>query len=183
MIYSKNNYDLFNKFKYCGICATIGNFDGVHLGHKSLIQKVVDISNNNSYVSLVISFWPHPLSVLRPNNAPFLIKSHDEKIILLEKQNIDAFLELKFTKEMAEADPEKFFNKYIFPLNLKCLIIGYDFCLGKNRSGDVNMLKLIGNKYGFSVIQMPAIKKDGTIISSTLIRKAISKGYSYASWC
>lgn len=183
MIYSNNNYELFSKIKNCGICATIGNFDGVHLGHQSLINKIVDISNNESYMSLVISFWPHPLSILRPNNAPFLIKSHDEKILLLKRQNIDAFLELKFTNKMAETDPENFFNKYIFPLNLKCLVIGYDFCLGKNRVGDVNMLKSIGEKYGFSVIQMPAVKKNGTIISSTLIRKAIIKGYSYASWC
>ena len=69
MIYSNNNYELFSKIKNCGICATIGNFDGVHLGHQSLINKIVDISNNESYMSLVISFWPHPLSILRPNNG------------------------------------------------------------------------------------------------------------------
>lgn len=179
MIYCNNSIDLIDILAQNSVCATIGNFDGLHIGHRSLIHKVFDISKKHSCISMVISFWPHPLSILAPHRSPRLIATHAEKLSLLEKLNIDVFLELPFTKHLASLTAEEFFTTQIFPINLKYLVIGYDFCLGKNRAGDADCLRLLGEKYTFDVIQMPAIRENGTIVSSTLIRKALNSGSSY----
>ena len=179
MIYCNNSIYINDIFYKKRVCATIGNFDGLHIGHRSLKHKVLDISKNHSCISMLISFWPHPLSILAPHRAPRLIATHEEKLSLLEKLNIDVFLELPFTKHLANLTAEEFFTTQLFPINIKYLVIGYDFCLGKNRTGDADCLRLLGEKYNFSVIQMPAVRENGAIVSSTRIRKALSSGSPY----
>jgi len=156
---------------------TIGTFDGFHVGHQQIIQKVVDNSKKINGRNFVITFEPHPRSVVSKDYQIKLLTLLNEKSKLLEEAGIENLLVINFTKEFSLLSSEEFLKKYLIEkIGLKQLIIGHDHRLGKGRDGDENKIKELGEKYNFEVIPVPEIKVDGEIVSSTKIRNALSQG-------
>ena len=158
-------------------CATIGNFDGVHLGHQKLIARVRDRARILKISSVVITFDPHPLRVLVDKKTPPFITLTEQKLELISKLEVDYVLCIKFTKELAALEPEEFVQKYLVKgLKVKELIIGYDYAFGKGRKGNYELLKRLGEKFGFTIEQLPPVMVDGAIVSSTRIRDMVQAG-------
>jgi len=169
---------------------TIGTFDGVHLGHKSILEKMKNATQNNQYESLVLTFFPHPRMVLQQDSSIKLLNTIDEKATLLEKFGIDNLIIHPFDEVFSNLSAEEFVkNILVDKLNIHKIIIGHDHRFGKNRTADINDLILFGKKYKFEVEQINAKEIDEITVSSTKIRKALLEaniklaneylGYSY----
>jgi len=159
-----------------GSCATIGNFDGVHLGHQALLRRVMDSARNTRLPSVAVTFDPHPLRVILGKTPPFITLT-DQKIEIMDKLGLDYLLCLPFTREMAGMEPEQFVLTFLIKgLNLKHLVIGYDYAFGKKRRGDFSLLQELGTKYGFTAEQIGPVQKNGDTISSTRIRELVEQG-------
>ena len=172
---SFNNIDEFNSTDYTIL--TIGTFDGVHLGHQKVLERLTKEAKNNNLKSTVLTFFPHPRTVLNPNKPLKLINSVNERTDLLSKSKIDNLIIHPFDKSFSELDPEKYVLEILVTkLKAKIILIGYDHKFGKNRTADINDLKMYGEKYGFKVIEIKAEEISNIAISSTKIRKAISEG-------
>ena len=166
----------FKKNKYKTII-TIGTFDGVHLGHKSILDKMKNASLDNQYESLVLTFFPHPRMVLQQDSSIKLLNTIDEKAALLEKFGIDNLIIHPFDEAFSNLSAEEFIKEILVnKLNIHKIIIGHDHRFGKNRTADINDLILFGKKYGFEVEQIGAKEIDEIAISSTKIRKALLEG-------
>jgi riboflavin kinase / FMN adenylyltransferase len=160
-----------------GSCVTIGNFDGVHLGHQKLIRRVRDKARAKNLKSVVITFDPHPLRVLLGRNTPPFITMTEQKLELISALGVDYALCLRFTKEMGALEPEEFVRSYLVEgLKAKELLIGYDYAFGKNRKGNFALLKRLGEAYGFTTEQMEPVMVAGAIVSSTRIRDMVQAG-------
>ena len=172
---SYSNIDEFNSTDYTIL--TIGTFDGVHLGHQKVLERLTKEAKNNNLKSTVLTFFPHPRTVLNPNKPLKLINSVNERTDLLSKSKIDNLIIHPFDKSFSELDPEKYVLEILVKkLKAKIILIGYDHKFGKNRTADINDLKMYGEKYGFKVIEIKAEEISNIAISSTKIRKAISEG-------
>ena len=172
---SFNNIDEFNSTDYTIL--TIGTFDGVHLGHQKVLERLTKEAKNNNLKSTVLTFFPHPRTVLNPNKPLKLINSVNERTNLLSRSKIDNLIIHPFDKSFSELDPEKYVLEILVKkLKAKIILIGYDHKFGKNRTADINDLKMYGEKYGFKVIEIKAEEISNIAISSTKIRKAISEG-------
>jgi riboflavin kinase/FMN adenylyltransferase len=172
---SFSNIDEFNSTDYTIL--TIGTFDGVHLGHQKVLERLTKEAKNNNLKSTVLTFFPHPRTVLNPNKPLKLINSVNERTDLLSKSKIDNLIIHPFDKSFSELDPEKYVLEILVKkLKAKIILIGYDHKFGKNRTADINDLKMYGEKYGFKVIEIKAEEISNIAISSTKIRKAISEG-------
>ena len=172
---SFSNIDEFNSTDYTIL--TIGTFDGVHLGHQKVLERLTKEAKNNNLKSTVLTFFPHPRTVLNPNKPLKLINSVNERTELLSKSKIDNLIIHPFDKSFSELDPEKYVLEILVKkLKAKIILIGYDHKFGKNRTADINDLKMYGEKYGFKVIEIKAEEISNIAISSTKIRKAISEG-------
>ncbi len=159
-----------------GSCLTIGNFDGVHVGHQKLIRRVREKARNKGLASVVVTFDPHPLRVLRGMTPPFITMTQ-QKLELIGKQDVDITACLEFTREMAKLSPEEFVRRYLVEgLCMKELVVGYDYAFGKNREGNFQLLKKLGDKYGFRAEQMDPVLVGGAIVSSTRIRDMVQAG-------
>ncbi|MFO7717066.1 MAG: bifunctional riboflavin kinase/FAD synthetase [Desulfohalobium sp.] len=159
-----------------GSCATIGNFDGVHIGHQALLCRVIECGRNHHLPSVAVTFDPHPLRVLLGKTPPFITLT-DQKIEVMEKLGLEFMLCLPFTREMAALEPEQFVQTILVKgLNLKHLVIGYDYAFGKKRRGDFSLLQNLGTKYGFTAEQIGPVQKNGDIVSSTRIRELVENG-------
>lgn len=156
---------------------TIGTFDGVHIGHKKIIEKLVQNTSGTTFQSLLLTFFPHPRFVLQENSAIKLLNTIEEKIQLLEKTGLDTLIIHPFDKKFSSLTAEEFVKKILVEqLNLKKIIIGYDHRFGVNRSANIDDLILFGAKYGFEVEQISAQEIDAISVSSTKIRNAITEG-------
>ena len=156
---------------------TIGTFDGVHLGHKSILEKMKNATQNNQYESLVLTFFPHPRMVLQQDSSIKLLNTIDEKATLLEKFGIDNLIIHPFDEAFSNLSAEEFVKDVLVDkLNIHKIIIGHDHRFGKNRTADINDLITFGKKYGFEVEQINAHEIDEIAISSTKIRKALVEG-------
>ena len=172
---SFSNIDEFNSTDYTIL--TIGTFDGVHLGHQKVLERLTKEAKNNNLKSTVLTFFPHPRTVLNPNKPLKLINSVNERTDLLSKSKIDNLIIHPFDKNFSELDPEKYVVEILVKkLKAKIILIGYDHKFGKNRTADITDLKIYGKKYGFKVIEIKAEEISNIAISSTKIRKAISEG-------
>ncbi len=159
-----------------GTCITIGNFDGVHVGHQSLLRRTLEKAKQYKLLPAVITFWPHPLAVLAGLRAPALITPQAERARLFAEHGMALSLELPFTRDIAALSPEEFIKHVIVPLRCRKLVIGYDFSLGKNRAGNVDILQMLGERYGFTVEQMPPIIALDAVVSSTRVRDFVRAG-------
>lgn len=155
---------------------TIGNFDGVHLGHQALVQRTLEICAARGLDCVVVTFWPHPRVVLTPEHPHTPLSTRDERFALLEQLGVRHILELPFTQELAALPPETFVRDYLLPLGLRELVVGHDFTLGKGRSGRPELLQHIGQELGFKVEQMPAVLADAAPVSSTRLRRCLVEG-------
>lgn len=157
---------------------TIGSFDGVHNGHKKILSRIKDLSAELGVENFVITFHPHPRSVIYPkDNSLELLNSLQEKIDLFEKNGIDNLVIVPFTVEFSQIPALEYIEKFLVnKFHPKYIVIGYDHRFGLNRSGDINMLKQVKASYGFDIIEIEAQEIDEITISSTKIRKAIKAG-------
>lgn len=156
---------------------TIGTFDGVHLGHQKVLERLTNSAKENKLESTVLTFFPHPRTILNPNKPLKLINSVKERTELLNRSKVDNLIIHPFDKNFSELDPEKYVVEILVKkLKAKIILIGYDHKFGKNRTADITDLKIYGKKYGFKVIEIKAEEISNIAISSTKIRKAISKG-------
>ena len=170
-----NNINEFNCKKSTII--TIGTFDGVHLGHQKILKKLKIEAENNGLESSVLTFFPHPRTVLNPGSSLKLINTIEERISLFKKSKIDNLIIHPFTKEFSELDSEDYVkNILVDQLKAKIVLIGYDHKFGKNRTADINNLKEYGIKYNFEVIEIKAEEINDIAISSTKIRNSIKEG-------
>lgn len=157
---------------------TIGNFDGVHLGHRALFELVKRRAQEINGTSIVLTFEPHPLRVLTNKKTPPLITLIDQKLELIQSTGIDVVICLEFNMELASVEPEDFVtNILVENIGLKEIVIGYDYTFGRKARGNRDMLINMGNDYGFKVHTVSAQPSpDGRITSSTLIREMITAG-------
>ncbi|MBT8381774.1 MAG: bifunctional riboflavin kinase/FAD synthetase, partial [Ignavibacteria bacterium] len=156
---------------------TLGTFDGIHLGHKEIIEAVVQKATEFGGRSLLITFSPHPRKVILGGNNIKLLSTLSEKKKIIETFGMDNLLIIRFTKEFSQQTPEEFVDKYLINgIGVKEIVIGYDHHFGKGRGGDIEILKKKGKEIGFAVTAVPEYKIDDIIVSSTKIRKALIAG-------
>lgn len=160
-----------------GTCVTIGNFDGVHAGHRRLIGRTVDKAHSLGLHAVAITFKPHPLRLFMGNQAPPLITDPSHKLELLEATGLDAVVELNFTHEIAALSPDNFVKSFLVDgLNVRELVIGYDFTLGKGRVGNAEMLRALGEQYGFGLERHDPVIVNDAVVSSTRVRDTLRAG-------
>ncbi len=156
---------------------TIGNFDGVHLGHQRIFRLVREKAREIGGESIVYTFDPHPVVVLAPERQPLLITPLEEKLRLIAQQGIDVSICAKFTQEYARQAPEEFIkNVFYDQIKIRHIFVGHDFTFGKDRRGNIALLMELGKKYGFHAEMVEAVRMDGLVISSTRIRQLIQQG-------
>lgn len=158
--------------------ATIGTFDGVHLGHRKILSQLLAASNSFQGESVVISFHPHPRLVLFPDDNPLrLLHSLEERIEAFASTGIDKLLILPFSKEFSRWSSEKFIEEILVrTIGIQRIVIGYDHHFGKNRTGGLKDLQEAGLLHGFEVEEIPAEQVDNANVSSTKIRHALLEG-------
>ena len=156
---------------------TLGTFDGMHIGHRAILNKLKKQQNNCGYETLVLTFFPHPRMVLKTDESISLLNTIEERVKLIEDFGIDNLVVQEFTQEFANLSAEDFVKKVLVDqFNIGKIVIGYDHRFGKNRSADIHDLIEFGKKYHFDVEQISAEELDHVSISSTKIRKALTDG-------
>ena len=156
---------------------TLGTFDGVHFGHKSILNKLIESTTNSDEESLVLTFFSHPRMILEQDSDIKLLNTIEEKAQLLKELGIHNLVIQKFDNSFSQLLPEDFVKQVLVDIfNVKKIIIGYDHRFGKNRAADINDLIAFGKKYNFEVEQISAEEIDNVSISSTKIRTALQSG-------
>jgi len=156
---------------------TIGNFDGVHLGHRKILRSVLDRAHAENLASVVLTFYPHPARVLRPAEAPALLETLDQRLAAIGALGIDAALVAQFDAALAQLTPEEFVQRFLVDtMRAKAVLIGGNFRFGHRQSGDARLLADLGRRCGFDVEIVPPVTADGVVVSSTAIRSALRDG-------
>ena len=155
---------------------TIGVFDGVHLGHKYLISTLLEQAKQRDLLAGVVTFQRHPQDLLSPQTRLPFLTDITERSQLLTNEGINEIIPLTFTKELAQLSALQFVSLLQKHLRMRGLVIGPDFSLGRNREGDTETLRKLGQEMNFSVTVVPPMRKNSESVSSTVIRKAISDG-------
>jgi len=157
---------------------TSGTFDGVHVGHQKIIQRLINRTRETKGQSVVITYWPHPRIVLNPGGPPVqLLSTIEERIAYLNQFPIDYLLIIPFTHEFASLNSQQYIQQILLDaINTKELVIGYDHRFGKNREGSFAYLQQHAPTLGFTVEEIPAKDIDHVTVSSTKIRHALEKG-------
>ena len=174
-----NNININSNLNQEPLCLTIGNFDGIHLGHQLIINEIINSSKKLNLKSAVLSFSPHPRVFFKKVKENFNIITDTQKEELLESLGVDIFFKIKFDEKVASMSPEDFINKFLInKLNLKSLIIGENFRFGLNRRGDINLLKKINleKKFFLKIINFVKTNDSDKVLSSSVIREKIKKG-------
>lgn len=158
-----------------GAVVTVGTFDGIHVGHRKVLDKVIQRAHQRDLNSLILTFDAHPLSVLKPSEAPGLLTNLDEKLKLISQLSIDYVEILPFTREFSRLSPGEFVRNILMGrYGLKELVIGYDHGFGRGREGSVPMLETLAKEMAFDLSVVPPVSLDGRPVSSTRIRKKIA---------
>jgi riboflavin kinase/FMN adenylyltransferase len=159
---------------------TIGNFDGVHIGHQALFHEVIEKADSIDGTSIAMTFDPHPARVLHKNNNPPLITLHEQKIELIERAGIEILICIPFTNQFASLSAEDFIKSLLIDkIGMKAVVVGGDYTFGKNREGNLAVLKSFAPQLGYEVIVADWIKAARNIsdrISSTKIRELVTAG-------
>jgi riboflavin kinase / FMN adenylyltransferase len=161
-----------------GPCAiTIGNFDGVHIGHQQLVRQAREQALARNCRSGVLTFHPHPRTVIAPDRTTKLLASIDERLALLEKTGVDHILVLPFTAELSTLSAEEFVRKILVEaLDTKLVVVGDNFRFGHKQGGDPTLLASLGGKLGFGTMFVKQIRYRGEEVSSSLIREHLQQG-------
>jgi riboflavin kinase / FMN adenylyltransferase len=159
---------------------TIGAYDGLHIGHQEVIAQVREIADQRGAKSAVVTFDRHPATIVRPESAPKLLTDHDQRLELFDATGIDAAVVLPFDAAQAAEPPLTFIERVMVRcLHTECVVIGEDFHFGRNREGNVALLRQIGATYGFEVEPIRLVARPDSIdepVSSTAIRRALAGG-------
>lgn len=160
-----------------GPVLTLGNFDGLHLGHRRVLKKVSERARTLGCPSVVYTFDPHPKKVVSPGKGPLLITDLEDKTRLIEELGIDYLVVARFTKEFASIHPDEFVAaELVSRLSVKEVWVGHDYSFGRGKLGTVQHLIDLGDEFGFPVAVVPAYRKKGVIVSSSLVRRLVKAG-------
>ena len=171
-----HSIDDFQRLNYAVV--TSGTFDGVHLGHQTILKRLKEIAGKNNGETVVITFWPHPRLILKPEEESLkLLNTFEEKAGLLKAQGIHHLLRIPFTKEFSQITSQEFIsNILVDKIGTRKLVIGYDHRFGRNREGSFEQLKINAPTYGFDVEEIPRQDIDDVGVSSSKVRKALEEG-------
>lgn len=159
------------------MAVALGSFDGIHKGHRQLIQVLNDIKNKKNCSTMIYTFKEHPMTVTSPDNAPLLLTDNQQKTEIIGEFNIDYLVFNEFTVSFANVLPEDFIYEYLLSrYDIDTIVVGYNFRFGKGGSGDVKALTRIGENKNFNVKVVPPVMLDGKVISSSTIRNLIKQG-------
>lgn len=160
------------------LCLTIGNFDGVHLGHKEIIKQVKKAAKEKNLLSAILTFEPHPIQIIKPDiKSDFRINSLSDKLRIFEEQGIDLVIVLRFDKDLAKIPADEFLKDILVnKFNLGHLVVGYDFTFGSNRLGNFDFLQKHSQELNFTLEKISKLQDSDVTHSSSLIRELISGG-------
>ena len=156
---------------------TIGNFDGVHAGHRAILRRVVALARERGWKPSVLTFDPHPARIVAPERAPRLLTTPEERVRLMREAGIEQVLILPFTRELAGFSPERFVREIVVErLEARAVLVGDNFRFGHEHAGDTRLLAELGRRYGFLVEAVPAVRMRGRVVSSSEVRGLIEAG-------
>ena len=156
---------------------SVGNFDGLHLGHQKILRLLLERARATSQHSLAVTFDPHPVRLLRPDRAPQLIQTLSQRLAGFERIGLDAALVLRFDRALSLVSPEDFIQRILVEcLHVGTILVGVNFCFGHRGAGDVRLLAEFGKVREFDVEIVPPVEIDGQVVSSTAVRNAIAAG-------
>jgi riboflavin kinase/FMN adenylyltransferase len=156
---------------------TIGNFDGVHLGHQKILRSVMERARRDDLMAAALTFFPHTARVLRPTEAPSLLQTIDQRLAAFEEIGIDAALVMRFDANLAQVGAEAFVERFLADtLRARAVLVGPNFRFGHRHAGDVPLLEALGGKLGFEVGIVSSVSVDGVVVSSSAIRQALREG-------
>lgn len=158
-------------------CVSVGTFDGLHFGHQAIINSLKSIATDKNLKSCVVTFHPHPRTVLFADKKANLILSQEDKIKKISDSGIDYLVIVNFTKQIASLTASDFLSAFLVDkLHMKYLVSGFNNHFGCDRTGDISQLSFLGSKFGFEVTKAPALCNGDKNFSSTLLREAVSQG-------
>lgn len=155
---------------------TIGVFDGVHRGHQHLVAGLIERARDEDLAAVALTFNPHPRTVIRPGLGITYLTSLEERVELLQSLGLDAVGVLAFTSELAQLSPRDFLALLVEELQMRLLMVGPDFALGRNRAGTISVMRQVGQELGFVVEVAPLLAEDDEKVGSSSIRNALSNG-------
>jgi riboflavin kinase / FMN adenylyltransferase len=159
------------------IFLAIGVFDGVHLGHQAVISSSTRHAHSADGTPVVVTFDPHPAKVLRPQDAPHLLTATHHKIRLIRALGVAHLLIIEFNRDFAATPPEEFISQLVAHCKpLREICVGHEWSFGKDRTGNLDLLKKLGARFNFNVVGIPPVAVNGKVVSSTAIRQAVEKG-------
>ncbi|MBZ0251993.1 MAG: hypothetical protein K8I02_01520, partial [Candidatus Methylomirabilis sp.] len=166
-----------SKHAFTRSAVTIGNFDGVHRGHQEILRRLIAAAREIGGEAVAYTFDPHPMKILRPEAAPPVITPIEKKIKLIRSLGVDVLVCERFTEAFSSQRPEDFVPEVLVErLRTKRLFVGYDYRYGKGRAGDIDLLRELGARWGFTVDVTEALRVGDRIVSSTLIRDVVAEG-------
>lgn len=155
---------------------TLGNFDGVHRGHRAVLSRLIEEGKARGARSVAVTFEPHPLAVLFPERAPDMLTGIQDRLYLLENAGLDAVVVMPFTKELASQSPREFVERtFVNDLGATCVVVGRDTRFGAKNAGDIDTLRELGDEFGFDVIALDDVGP-GVRWSSTQVRELLAAG-------
>jgi riboflavin kinase/FMN adenylyltransferase len=155
---------------------TIGSYDGVHLGHQAIIRQLIDGAHEVNVPAVVVTFHPHPATVLRGRRGQFYLTSPEEQASLLGDMGVDVLVTHPFNEEISKMSAYDFITEMDQHLDISHLWVGYDFTLGRDREGDIPTLQKLGESFGYQLNIVDPIKFEGGVVSSSVIRAALASG-------
>ena len=156
---------------------TLGNFDGVHVGHQILFRKAAEIAFEKGGTSIAFTFEPHPLKIIAPEKVPPLLTHFHKKMKLIEACNIDSVICANFTRQFADQQPREFSKNILSEkIGVKEMVVGFDYAFGRGREGTIPYLKKMGEEFGFIVHVVEPFQLDGLTVSSSHVREIIESG-------
>jgi riboflavin kinase/FMN adenylyltransferase len=164
-----------------GLTLTVGNFDGLHLGHRAVLAELTANAASRDGSTLAVTFEPHPVAVVKPHGAPALLTPLEEKIALMDATGLDALLIVDFTRELADTSAADFLS-WLGVGRGSHLVLGYDFHMGRDRACDVGRLSELGATLGYGLDVVPPVEHEGEPISSSRIRDRLSAGDVESAW-
>ncbi len=161
-----------------GPCAlTIGNFDAVHVGHRRILRRVVEIAIENGWKASALTFEPHPAAIVAPERAPRLMTTPQQRAAMMEAEGIGQVLILPFTRELSRLSPEEFARDVLHEaLDARAVLVGENFRFGHRHAGDTRVLAELGSRYGFRTEVVPAVRVRGRLVSSSEVRRLVQAG-------
>ncbi len=156
---------------------TIGNFDGLHAGHRRIMSRVVETARRNGWTATVLTFNPHPTRVVAPAKSPKLMTTPEQRAELMRETGIDEVVVMPFTEDLSRLTPEEFVRRILREqLDARAVLVGANFRFGAQHSGDVDTLRRLGEQYGFTTEIIQEVKRHGRVVSSSSIRHILEKG-------